>query len=57
MNVTRNIAQAERRQSLDKENNEISPVYIVKRMLMSKSQLQPVMKAAAAGGKMIATCR
>lgn len=27
----------------------------VKRMLMSKSQPQPVMKATAAGGKMIAT--
>ena len=30
--------------------------YIVKQMLMSKSQLHPVMKAAAAGGNKIATC-
>lgn len=28
---------------------------MVKRMLMSKSQLQPVIIAAAAGGKMMAT--
>lgn len=29
--------------------------YIVKAMLMRRSQLQPVINAAAAGGKMIAT--
>ena len=55
VNVTRNVAQAERRQSSDKENNEISPVYIVKRMLIRRSQLHPVMNAAAAGGNRIAT--
>ena len=30
--------------------------YIVNKILMRRSQLQPVMKAAAAGGKRIATC-
>lgn len=30
--------------------------YIVKQMLMSKSQLHPVMNPAAAGGNKIATC-
>ena len=30
--------------------------YIVRQMLIKRSQPQPVMKNAAAGGKMIATC-
>jgi len=32
-------------------------MYIVNKMLISKSQLQPVMIAAAAGGNRMATCK
>ena len=32
------------------------PLYIVRQMLIRRSQLQPAINAAAAGGKMIATC-
>lgn len=47
---------AERRESATGYNDmEERGTYIVKRMLMSKSQLHPVMKAAAAGGNKIAT--
>lgn len=35
---------------------ETLDAYIVKQMLMSKSQLHPVMNPAAAGGNKIATC-
>lgn len=34
---------------------KIRDAHMVKQILMSKSQLHPVMNAAAAGGKMIAT--
>lgn len=38
---------------MDKTN---AAAHIVKQMLMSKSQLHPVINPAAAGGKIIATC-
>ena len=34
---------------------EVESTHIVRQILMSKSQLQPVIKPAAAGGKSIAT--
>lgn len=39
----------------DIESKWAGPAYIVNKMLMSKSQLQPVTIAAAAGGNKIAT--
>ena len=35
--------------------NLVEDAYIVRRMLMSRSQLQPAIKATAAGGKTMAT--
>ena len=39
------------------ENNTPVFSYIVRQMLINRSQPQPVIKNAAAGGKMIATCK
>ena len=53
--VARKIAQTREHDERSPWSKRIKPAHIVKRMLIKRSQLQPVRKAAAAGGKRIAT--
>ena len=53
-NMSRNISKTRDTASAILKYN-VFKTYIVKRMLIRRSQLHPVMKAAAAGGKIIAT--
>ena len=55
-NVARNVTKAvESLISSCTNYQQSKKAYMVNKILMSKSQLHPVMKAAAAGGKRIAT--
>jgi hypothetical protein len=55
VDMTRNVPQAELVVSMTKVCKGKKATYIVRAMLMSRSQLHPVMIPAAAGGNRIAT--